>query len=410
MIPSPYTPGEAPPVLVGRHEQVERARADLALMATYGRFRGRVQVDVGSRGVGKTSLLKAVRDAAAEAGAVVAWVTARGDESLVASLGHAITRGLDGIGVDVGPRSRLRDRVQSLSLELGAVGASAGVELDVASSDDAGTGAASSAFADLVSAAALAARERGSAGLVLLVDEIQAAPRSDLRTFAYAWQELQQATPEPPAVVFAAGLPNTPDVLTAAVTFSERFAFRHLRRLAASDAVEVLEGPARAVGVTWSPALRDAVVALADGYPYFLQLYGDAVWQAGRPDDGSELDAVLLDDARDRVATELDTMFRARWSVASPGERRLLVAMAELTGEAADAAATTAAATSSGPEAPEQPVRRAAIAERLGVTSNDLSEPRRSLLDKGLVEAAERGRLRFTVPGFAAFVRRESGG
>ena len=50
-----------------------------------------------------------------------------------------------------------------------------------------------------------------------------------------------------------------------------------------------------------------------------------------------------------------------------------------------------------------------AIAERMGVTSNDLSEPRRSLLDKGLVESADRGTLRFTVPGFAAFVRSESG-
>ena len=43
------------------------------------------------------------------------------------------------------------------------------------------------------------------------------------------------------------------------------------------------------------------------------------------------------------------------------------------------------------------------------MSSNDLSEPRRSLLDKGLVESADRGTLRFTVPGFAAFVRAESG-
>ncbi|CAN5468519.1 hypothetical protein BH11ACT8_BH11ACT8_24890 [soil metagenome] len=85
---SPYTPGTTPAILVGRHEQIDGARADLAMMATYGRFLGRVRVDIGSRGVGKTSLLKAVRDAALEAGAVVAWVTARGDESLVVALAH----------------------------------------------------------------------------------------------------------------------------------------------------------------------------------------------------------------------------------------------------------------------------------------------------------------------------------
>ena len=59
MIASPYTPGTTPTVLVGRGEQLDGARADLAVMATYGRFQGRVRVDIGSRGVGKTSLLKA---------------------------------------------------------------------------------------------------------------------------------------------------------------------------------------------------------------------------------------------------------------------------------------------------------------------------------------------------------------
>lgn len=390
-VPSPYTPGEAPPVLVGRHEQVERARADLALMATYGRFHGRVRVDIGSRGVGKTSLLKAVREAAAEAGAVVAWVTARGDESLVAALTHALMRSLEAIGVDAGPRTTLRERFSSLSLELGALGATAGVELDVQRAPTVGQGAAATAFAELVSAAALVARERGSAGVAFLVDEIQAAPREDLRTLAYAWQELQQAVPEPPAVVFAVGLPNTPDVLTAAVTFSERFAFRTLQRLSAGDAAEVLEGPARLAQVTWEPGLVDAVVRLADGYPYFLQLYADAVWRVAAPVAGSQLPLTALDRARVVVDDELDTMFRARWSKASAGERRLLVALAELTDDR------------------ETPVRRGAIAERMGVSSNDLSEPRRSLLDKGLVESADRGTLRFTVPGFAAFVRAESG-
>lgn len=392
MLPSPYTPGQTPSVLVGRDEQLERARNDLSLMATYGRFLGRVQVDIGSRGVGKTSLLKAVRDAAAEAGALVVWVTARGDESLVAALTHGVLRGLSTIGVDAGPRTPLRERLQGLSLEVGALGASAGVELDVGPGPRPRTGAAATAFAELVATAALAARERGSAGLALLVDELQAAPREDLRTLAYAWQELQASTPEPPAGVFAVGLPNAPDVLTAAVTFSERFAFRTLQRLAPADAAEVLEGPAREQGVAWDPALVAEVVGIADGYPYFLQLYADALWRVARPVAADVLSLAALDQARALVADELDTMFRARWSKASPGERRVLVALAGLT------------------DARETPVRRAAIAEQMGVSSNDLSVPRRSLLDKGLLEQGERGTLRFTVPGFAAFVRSEADG
>jgi len=390
-LPSPYTPGEAPPVLVGRGAQLADAQADLALLATYGRFLGRVRVHVGSRGVGKTSLLKAVRDEAGRAGAVVAWVTARGDESLVAALVAATARALDDIGVDVTRRTRLRERLQSLTLEVGAGPASAGVEVDVRPAGAPGSGAASAAFGDFVSLAAIAARERGSAGLCLLVDEVQAAPREDLRTLAYAWQELQQADPEPAAVMITAGLPNTPDVLTAAVTFSERFAFRTLERLDGADAAEVLEAPARDRQVTWHPDLLAEVVGLAQGYPYFLQLYGDAVWREALPAAGDELAPALLDRTRARVDAELATMFRARWVKATPGEQRVLTGMAELAGPA------------------EDDVRRGALADHLGLTSNDLSVPRRGLLDKGLIEVAGRGALRFTVPGFAAWIRQETG-
>lgn len=402
MLPSPYTPGESPRVLVGRREQVESAEADLGLMATYARFLGRVRVDLGSRGVGKTSLLKAVRNSALEAGAVVAWVTARADESLIASLVAEVGRGLDGIGIDLTARTTLAERLHGLQLELGVGPVSAGVELDVSQVAKPGSTAASAAFGSFVTEASRAARDRGSAGLCLLVDEIQAAPRGDLRTLAYAWQELQGSPDEPAAVIFAAGLPNAPDVLTAAVTFSERFAFRTLERLSARYAAAALTEPAAASDVTWSDDLLTAVLDRAQGYPYFLQLYGDAVWQAARPVRGDTLERQLLARAQAGVDAELDTMFRSRWAKASPGERRLLTAMAALS--------TPATLAPDDDQAPtEHPVKRADVADQMGATSNDLSVPRRSLLDKGLIEVASRGTLRFTVPGFAEFVRGETG-
>lgn len=389
MIPSPYSPGAPPAVLAGRREQVEAAQAELAVVATFARFVGRVRVDIGPRGVGKTSLLKAVRDAGAEAGLVTAWVTARTDEGLVASLVHALGEGLDAIGVDVSRRRGLRERLRTLTVELGAGPARAGVELDVSPVRQPGHGAASAALGAFVTEASRAARDRGSAGLCLLVDEIQAAPVADLRTIAYAWQELQDRQPQPAAVLFAAGLPNSPDVLTSAVTFSERFAFRTLQRLDDAAAAEALLLPAETHGVTWEPRLVSEVVALTQGYPYFLQLYGDALWRAAAPVEGGVLECRHLATAEGQVVAELETMFRARWAKASPGERRLLAAMA-----------------ASG----EEPVRRADLAARLGVSSNDLSVPRRSLLDKGLIEVSGRGTLSFTTPGFADFVREESAG
>lgn len=387
VIPSPYTPGTAPSVLAGRRTQIRDAQRDLAATVSNGRFGGRIRVDTGPRGVGKTSLLKAIREHANEAGFVSAWVTARGDESLTTQLIGALRRGLEPIGVTADTDPRLRDRIRTLTLELGAGPAKAGVELDVASQPPIG-GAVAAALAEFITSWSLAARERGSAGLCLIVDEVQAAPLQDLRTVAYAWQEMQGQTPEPAALFFAAGLPNAPDVLTDAVTFSERFAFRTLERLDDNDAADALTGPAALHEVQWEPQLIDRVIAQAQGYPYFLQLYGDALWNTCSPDAGGVLTVSALDQAQEQVRAELTTMFRARWAKATPAEQRLLAAMSHFG---------------------EEPVRRSDLAGQLNVTSNDLSIPRRDLIDKGLIETAGRGNLRFTTPGFAAFIRTETG-
>ena len=51
------------------------------------------------------------------------------------------------------------------------------------------------------------------------------------------------------------------------------------------------------------------------------------------------------------------------------------------------------------------PASRAAIAASLNTGSNQLSTPRARLIDKGLIQPANRGTLEFTIPGFAGFVR-----
>jgi hypothetical protein len=65
---------------------------------------------------------------------------------------------------------------------------------------------------------------------------------------------------------------------------------------------------------------------------------------------------------------------------------------------AAEAGATT--------EPGEEPaVARSAVATRMGRTSRAVSMPRDRLLDKGIIESAGHGLLRFTLPGFTDYVR-----
>jgi hypothetical protein len=53
----------------------------------------------------------------------------------------------------------------------------------------------------------------------------------------------------------------------------------------------------------------------------------------------------------------------------------------------------------------EEAVTRAEVAARMGRDTRAISVPRERLLDKGVIEAAGHGRLRFTLPGFADYIR-----
>lgn len=240
-------------------------------------------------------------------------------------------------------------------------------------------------FEDVLRETVTSARSENHGGLVLFIDEIQSADPGGLRTLGYAWQHLQSEGADIPAAVFAAGLPNTPEVISSVVTFSERFAYRPLERLSDEAAMVALGGPARALGVEWERSALDGAVSIAAGYPYTVQLIGDATWAAaGYPPPGSVLGVGELERGRLAMRDDLDSLFRARWEKTTPAERRFLHAMAALG---------------------NGPVRRADIAAALSLTSRDVSVPRARLLDKGLIDVAARGELSFPIPGFADYVR-----
>ncbi|KAB2807153.1 hypothetical protein F9L07_27040 [Pimelobacter simplex] len=77
-------------------------------------------------------------------------------------------------------------------------------------------------------------------------------------------------------------------------------------------------------------------------------------------------------------------MHRARWGSATPTEQAFLAAMAA-TGL--------------------DNVTRVAIATGMGRDSRSISAPRERLIDKGVIEPVGHGLVRFTLPGFGAFVR-----
>jgi hypothetical protein len=120
-------------------------------------------------------------------------------------------------------------------------------------------------LSDLFLALGEAANEHET-GVVFLLDEIQFLDRAEL--------EALMAAPAPGRPARAAAHPQRRRPATA--TGPDR-AIDRLHEQAAREALEV---PARAEGVDYERPATARILALSEGYPYFLQEYGKHLWNS----------------------------------------------------------------------------------------------------------------------------------
>ena len=392
MLTNPYTPGQVPRILAGRAPELSLIRDRLARVEAFGELSGPLLVFHAPRGVGKTSLLREAQREAEEHGFVTVWVACARRQPLLPELvdrvGHALEAAEVVTGRDTGG---WRAQVQKVSLQVGPPGVQLGAEIRRAP-EPVQAPAPVAAIEDLLHEAATKVRRRGGSGLAVFVDELHAAMRPDAAVLLNALQNLDGRREDNPLTVIGAGLPSTPEELTRAATFGERTSFVGLRLLDDRGSKQALVEPARLLGVSWDDRAVAAVERSARGYPYFLQLLAHASWQAASPDEGDRVTAAHVRKGMPAAEEQLQAMYRARWRAATALEQDFMAAMA------AEAGATT--------EPGEEPaVARSAVATRMGRTSRAVSMPRDRLLDKGIIESAGHGLLRFTLPGFTEYVR-----
>ena len=279
--PNPYTPGQVPRILAGRREELGRIRDQVGRVATYGELGGPLLVFHAPRGLGKTSLLRAAQRETAELGIVSVWVSCVRGHAGAARAGRRRRPQ---------PRARRGGAARARPAPAGAPGWSgSGVELGVpglkvsadlrsdAPAPDPPDRARSPRSRTCSTTPRRLVRERGGAGLLVLVDELHAAAAR--RAVAAPQRRCRTSTAqreENPLAVVTAGLPVTPEAITRAATFGERSSFVALDLLADADARSAVTAPAEALGVSWTGPALDAVVAESGGYPYFLQLLGSA--------------------------------------------------------------------------------------------------------------------------------------
>ncbi|MCA1782605.1 MAG: AAA family ATPase [Dermatophilaceae bacterium] len=393
-IRNPYAPGagQRPPELAGRDEQLDAFDIVLERVA-----RGRPERSIvltGLRGVGKTVLLGALRSAAVRAGWGTGKLEARPDQSLRRPLSSALHQAIRELGPAGGAGGHALGVVKSFVQRDAGAGAklrdrwNPGIDVPTVSGR-ADSGDIEIDLVELLSDIGGMAADTGR-GVAVFVDEMQDLGPDDVSALCAALHEISQS--RLPLIVVGAGLPHLPAVLSASKSYSERlFRYARIDRLDRTAADRALVTPAEDEGAAYTPEALEAMYALTDGYPYFIQSYGKAAW------DLAPTSPIGLEDVQ-VGASEADAelavgFFGSRFERATPGEREYLRAMADVS------------ATEGEPDSDLESVATSDVANHLGRKPQSLSPARDALLKKGLIYSGERGRIAFTVPHFGKYLR-----
>lgn len=391
--PSPYRPGTGlePPYLGDRQAQLDRFRSFLQDPR-----HPRNLVVTGLRGVGKTVLLNHYSHLAESAGWLAVereFSEADADPALfartllddLARLTRRLSRSRRLGGAAAAAAEGVVSFLGTLSVSYGEVTVGItprGIQSEISGRLDDDLREA------LLRVGQLCARTEHP-GFVLRYDEFQVIRekrgRLTLSALLAAVAGAQQR--EVPVMLVLCGLAPLLENLSRSKSYSERmFSIEELGNLRPPEDRAALVDPAARAGRRFEDDAVDFVLADSAGYPFFLQVYGDALWLGAR---GEVITLADFRRLRPAILNGLDRgFFEARYLRASRNERALLLRIAE-----------------EGEWATGEHLQR-----RSGLRNNQLQPLLRSLLDKGLVYRPQRGTVAFTAPLFGDYLRRRPPG
>lgn len=363
---NPFRPtfGTSPPLLVGREAQID---AFAAALDDGPGSPGRATVYTGARGVGKTVMLNAVEDVAKQSGWLVISETAT-----PGLIGRLIHEGLPGARIALDGDAATR-RVTGVNLPV--VGG--GITFDV---DEA---RAMPSLRSQLNELASDAEQHGT-GVLITVDEIQAADINELRALATT---LQHAFREDRNVAFvAAGLPAAlePILNDNVLTFLRRADRYELATVDLADVAQAIDTPIRNAGRSITDEALEQAAQATSGYPFMIQLVGYHSYRQ-RPDrQVVDLDDVTsgVQAARRRLG---QLVIEPELAGLSDVDRTFLLAMAHDDGAS----------------------KMADIQRRLGagVDANYASQYRLRLISAEVIVQTKRGYVDFALPAMRQYLR-----
>jgi len=403
---NPYQPGvgTTPPYLAGRENQLHRFKR---ILRDYPQKRRNLCI-TGLRGVGKTVMLKEF-ERIARADRSRRWVVVRRDfvprmtDEIV--FVTAIAEYLREAAEQLSARSRVKNRLRT------AMKAIADIQVEIADGvtmriDPGGKTERSRILEDRLRHAFLelgrlaASAERG---VIFMFDEAHEVfdqprggeyPLSALLSALVATQD--QEDPPLPLMLVLCGLPSLTGHLRAARSHAERlFRAEELANLSlssengdASEAELALTRPIEGGPIRYAPRTAKQVVHDVDGYPYFIQWYGEALWDAADDAGSRVIDHRIYAASRRLIQRALDHGFyEGRYDEARAGDQLTLRVAASLGGETFTVADLNTALSSRNANANAQSLKR--------------------LLDASIVYRVKQGTYAYTAPLFGDFLRRQ---
>jgi hypothetical protein len=398
---NPYKPGVGtrPPFLAGRDEQLRRFAR---LLEDYPEKRSNLRI-TGLRGVGKTVLLKEFERLAKREG----WVVVRRDFSMRLCDEEAFATAI---------ADYMRDAVDQLSVVArikGKVVAAAKtairqvtVDLEGGVTMSVGSGGGARRHSIVEDRLRVALQELGVAargrGVAFLFDEAHTMydqPRKEqfpLGALLSAFVAAQDEDDDPlPVMLVLCGLPPLIGNIHRARTNAERlFKAEQIANLGLdasedqlSDAALALVNPAHDSGeIAFGDDTAERIARDVDGYPYFIQWFGEALWDAADVDARRVIDDDLYATHRQIVQSALDDeFFEPRYRDARRADQGTMRVAASLGGERFEKNEIDAATTRSS----------GAIAQSLN-----------RLIADNLLFRDDHGVYAYTAPLFGDFMRR----
>jgi hypothetical protein len=399
--PNPYSPGvgSRPPFLAGRDDQI---RLFERILADYPQKRRNLRV-TGLRGVGKTVLLKEYERIARRSDWVVIrrelGPRLREESDFATALSEYLREAVEALSV----KARVKKRIASALKIIGQIQVQIGEEVALSVGPHADT-QPKSVLEDRLRRAVVevgaVARDQGR-GVALLFDEAHSVydrpkqhqyPLGALLSAIVAAQD-DDEDPLPVMLVLCGLQPLTGNIHAARSNAERLFRAGEIGNLsltsetpgAPSAAAQALVRPVTIV--SYADGVAERIAGEVGGYPYFIQWFGEALWDAAELAGTNLITHELYERECPAIQRSLDDeFFEPRYRDARKGDQQTLRLAASLGGESFTKAkldATTAKSTNA-----------------VSVSLNRL------VVADNLVYRDEHGVYAYTAPLFGEFVRR----